>query len=289
MIKLKIFQYYFTIYYILGLIPFVSFENRKLKFSSIATFFPRLIIVCVHLIMVYTIIVLGNTNVSFISANLLYIIIILTNFIAIIENIKNSSGFCAIFKMMNSTINDLEMGLQIDYPYKIFKMKFHRKYILIIVLVMFGLSVKYVVVSKLSMHHFNDVSMAINYIFKYSHSLQITFYVDFVQYALNSLNGKISTYKCDWPSDETKNILYLMRQIKIIHFKLWFVLRRVQLICGWFLVAFMIEAMTNITFSTYWTFLYMDRKDVDHMNVLRKYFNFKCLNLFLFKANDTIH
>lgn len=280
MIKLKYFQIIFIFYYILGLNPFVSFENRKLKLSVIVQFLPRTLIIFVHLLMAYSIIVNGNKNVSFIHSDLLYFILISTNSVIIIENIKNSKCFCGIFKIMSATINDLEFGLEIDYPYKKLQAEFQRKYILIIVIVAIGLLVKYTVTSKYGMNHYNNISMLVNLIFKYSHLLQITFYVNFVQYALVSLNAKISTYK-----NEINNSLYALRRIKSIYFKLWHVSHRVHSTFGWFLVAFMIEAMTLIIYGTYWMFVYTERKDLNPLTVLRKYFflQFVCCDWINFK------
>ena len=280
LIKLKQLRNHFNIYYVLGLNSFVSLENRRSKCYLFVQFLPRTLVVCVHLILMYTTIAKRNPNASFIHGALMNIAIIFTSFMAIIENVKNSKDFFVMLKMMNYTINDLEMGLQIEYPFKIFKAKVQRNYLLTILLIVVGVLVRQFIVSKIGMDPINNILTAFNFLFKYSYVLQITFYIDFVQYTLIGLNAKLSTFKSVWPSDETKNSLYFMRQIKLIHFKVWHISHRVQLIFGWFLVIFVIEIMALSTFSVYWVFLFTEDA-TNRISVLRKYLSISLFVTFI--------
>lgn len=270
MFELKPFQSYFMAIYGLGLGPFVSFSKPSSKSLKIIHQLPRTLNICVHLVMIYIFIITDFAILPYFMGIYLVIALSLVNFIGIIENVYNSNLIFEILKIVCYIVKDLKTGLQTEYLFNALKANLKRKYLTLFIIFMFGLIIKNSLYSNIGSSRTITFFTVMIYSLKYIYLFHITFYIDFVKTSLISLNARIATLRKDWPLNDTKNAFYLMRRMKLIHFKLWHVSQRVTLIFGWFLVAYMIDVFAAMVFGMYWMFIYAIRIDVDHINILRK-------------------
>lgn len=68
-----------------------------------------------------------------------------------------------------------------------------------------------------------------------------------------------------------KDLLYIVRQIKLIHFKLFHVSQCVNRLFGWFLVVYVVETASTSVYDISWAFVLADQTDTQHIYILRKY------------------
>lgn len=272
MFKLKSFEFFFIILYILGLNPFVSFNNSSVKNVSIAVYLPRLVNIFVNLLVTcgffYQILMSSELGLS----HLLLIIFNMANFIGQFESIRFNLKFQRVLlQTVYSTINYLEMHILILYPLKKFRNKFHLNFV--ILMIHFGsLIIKYFINTTIfRITAITDVLMIISLVLKDLQLIHIIFYIDFIKFSLQSLNKKILKHKSEQINSFCMNdqeSLQLTRQIKLVYFKLWHVSYFIDSQFGWFLVACIVETMMSATYAIYRVFLYTSRSDINNTFVI---------------------
>lgn len=261
MFKLKSFQYFFTVLYVLGLNPFVSFENPSLRRGFIATYMPRLLSICVYLIIASGFLIHMLTSSGFLTSRTVLVIFDISNLIGHFENIQFNSKYPrVILQTVYSTINYLEMHFQIQYPLNKLHRKFQLKYLMVLALHLGTVLIKYAIRSPFGTSVILDLFMTTSSLLKDFQVFHIMFYIDFMKFSLQSLSRKIIKFKgekieCSTLNDQES--LHMLRQVKLVHFKLWNVSFYVNLQFGWFFVVYLLETVMSATNSIYWVFLYV--------------------------------
>lgn len=282
MFKLTPIQSYFTIFYIFGLSPFISFRNPSAKHSLIVLFLPQIINICINLLIAYHFFDNGDTNEDFFLGHFLLIILIFSSLVAIIEKLCHLKFIPIILQVLCYIVNNLETSLQVEFSYNSIKKDFRCKFISLFVSIIATLIVRLTFESELGFTRTTDILMALSHCFKYLHMLHVTVYIDFIRLTFEIVGKKIEMMrnnKVKQPIQRNFDSLHVMRSIKVIHFKLWHISHWLNAFFGWFLVTFMIEASAFTIYAIYWIFLYGNRPDLTTINMLRKYFHFICILL----------
>lgn len=254
---LKPFQCFFSILYVLGLNPFISFDNLNRKRSKIIEFFLRFINIVVSSFVIYmTDKTLRHEKWFVVFRHLTFTFDVWINFIAVFENL---SHFNAAYRILQTIATVIELFLATfaaNFPYNAMKKTLLWKFLIIMSAVFLkfighrGTNPK-IVMKNILWSIFNTIT---NF-----HLLHLLFYIEFMKFILIGLSEKILSLtnrtRVHWRHEKTKECLNVIRQIKLIHFKLWRIAHAVNLMFGWFLLSFMMEQATKFIFYAYFIFL----------------------------------
>lgn len=255
--KLKPFQSLFTILYVLGLNPFISFDNLNKKRSKIIDFFLRSINVGVSLLIVYL------TNITWrhakwfaIFGHLSFTFDVCINFMAVFENVINFNATYRILQTTSIVIELFVTAFAANFPYNAMKKSLKWKFLIM----MSTIFLKFIghrgtntrkLLQNMLWTFFNAIT---NF-----HLLHLIFYLELMKCILIGLNEKIvnsTNYtRVYWRHEKTTDWLNVIHQIKLIHFKLWRIAHAVNSLFGWFLFSFMMEQATKFIFYAYFIFL----------------------------------
>lgn len=276
MSNLQSFQSYFTLFYVFGLNPYVSFKTVNKTDSKLAAFLPRVVNITVHACIIYIFCVqLNFTTFLNVYARSVLICVIFANSVAVFENVYNSRIAYQLLQTISFTIYNLEISLHVKYPYKSFKKSVDRKFLLQIAVILVASIVKYFVESINGNDWKKSALWAVSNMIQCVNLFHFAFYLDFIKFVLVSLNRKVMIptigkhIHCS--SNDRNELLYLMRQIKLIHFQLGHVSRCVNCLFGWFLVMYVIETMLSVIYNIFWSFSLGHQLDGQIISILRKY------------------
>lgn len=257
MYRLKPFQSFFTILYVLGLNPFISFHNINKRPSKVISFFLRFINVVESLLVIYL------TNIAWRHAKWFAIFVHLSftfdvciNLIAVFENLSNFNATYRILQTVSIVIELFVTTFAANFPYNTIKKSIKWKFLIIMSTVFLkflghrGTNPKKLIINIL-WTIFNTIS---NF-----HLLHLIFYIEFMKCILLGLSEKIvkltNHTRVYWRHEKTKEWMNMIHRIKLIHFKLWRIARAVNSLFGWFLFSFMMEQATNFIFYAYYIFV----------------------------------
>lgn len=271
--KLKTFQNYFTILYVLGLNPYISFANINQKRSKIVSFFLRLLNILVSLLVV------SLTSVKYVNAKwfvafgyLTFAYDVCINFIAVFENLSNLNAIYRILYTISIVIEIFVTTFGANFPYSAIKKSIISKFLIIL----FTVFLKFIghlgnnkqkLIQNILWTFFNTITSV--------HFMHLIFYIEFMKFILIGLNEKIVTLTSHthvyWRHEKTKEWLNTFHHIKLIHFKLWRIAYAVNALFGWFLLSFMTEQATKFIFYSYYIFISANKMDGKLIYILRKY------------------
>lgn len=290
--KLKTFQNYFTILYVLGLNPFISFANINKKRSKIISFFLRSLNILVSLLVVFlTNVKWQNSKWLIVFGHLTYSYDVCINFIAVFENLTNLNATYRILKTLSIVIEMFVTTFGANFPYTAVKKSIKWKFLIIMLAVFLNLighlgNNKQKIIENILWTYFNTITSV--------HYMHLLFYIEFMKFILIGLSEKIVSMTCQtrvyWRCERTKEWLNLIHQIKLIHFKLWRVAHTVNSLFGWFMLSFMMEQATKFIFYAYYIFTSASKWDGKVIFIIRKYlfFNHFCtrfIQLFVFYSH----
>lgn len=273
MFELKSFQFFFTVFFLFGLSPFISISRPKRTIELIISYFPRLILLFSVIFMVYhfycQLLIARNIVMC-------YFAMTISVYAAIIECVYLSNSFHVTPQKIAVTIQSLEKLLQIQCPVEKMQRSIRFKFTLQFIIILSGLVLKYFIPSKNGVTWLEDVALTMAFLYRCIHLLHTTIYVDIIQDALICLCRfvELEAHKCKFSDRNSQQNIdacsRVMSQIKLIHFKLWYITQCVNKQFGWFLTTFPIDTMSTVTYSFYWTFIILKLPRYYHINVSRK-------------------
>lgn len=254
--SLKPFQSYFSIFYVLGLNPFISFNNPNQKRSKIVEFFLRFINVVVSSFVIYiTDMTWRHAKWFAIFRYLSFSFDVWINFIAVFENLGNVNATYRILETISTVIELFLATFAANFPYNAMNKTLRWKFLTIMSTVFLkfighrGTSPK-IIMKNILWTIFNTITN--------SHLLHLIFYIEFMKFILIGLSEKVLSLtnqtRVHWRHEKTREWLNVIRQIKLIHFKLWRIAHAVNLMFGWFLLSFMMEQAMKFIFYAYFIF-----------------------------------
>lgn len=281
MIKLEPLQSYFTFFYIFGLNSFMRFDQPLAKRSLIVLYLPRVIYICINLIIAYQFLKEKFNTFSIVTPKFNLIILVFSNFLAIFENMCKSHTSRAILQNVQHILDYLEFSFKIEYPFKKIKREFYRNALLAMSIAFAGLLTNIFITSDIGITKTSCFLVVVMVIYRNIKVLHIVLYIDFVRFSLSCLNEKISYLKCrKFLTKRRMGVLVgrksdhcAIRQMKFIHMKLWYVSCHVNSFFGWVLIDHLVGTTISLTYSTYWVFLYSTRPEGDPINIIRNYIN----------------
>lgn len=275
MIKLKLFQKYFIIFYLLGLSPFISFDEQNKKPPIIFVHLPRLLTIPSLIFICYNfygqIILATNIIMS-------YFLMTFSIYIAFFECNYLSRTFRITFRIVGITVANFEELWQIQCPLEALEKSFRRKFTLQILMVLSGFLVKYFIRSHFGVTLTQDVALTLAFLYKCSHLFYATMYIDLIRNFQMCLCNRIKLELKNNTTDQTKLQISVqekirrLNQIKLIHFKLWQLTQLVNKQFGYFLTIVPVDTVSAVTYSFYWVFIVLKLQSANRQDVLRKNF-----------------
>lgn len=262
MYKLQPFQAYYTVLYVFGLNPFISFANMcETQSKIIIVYLPRFVYIIVNVYAIWNSpLHIHYTKSFFFFAHFRIAWDVSLNFIAICENLFNLNALHKILHTISFTINCFERHLKINFPFAMIKKSIERKLLLKLILFLFELISKFIIDPAANSDLKRTVFYDIFYMFTNLNLFHFIFYVEFVKYSFASVNEaivqQINQGNTIWHYEYTKNCLRLLRHIKLIHFKLWRISHAINSLFGWFLNVLIANLITGFIFDVYFMHLY---------------------------------
>lgn len=257
--ELDPFQMYFTLFFLLGLNPHVSFTNQPKKLSKLLTMIPRLVAILCNIYIAYR----DCENISFdkianIFGRVVLIIGAIANLTAIFENLYNAQNSHQILSEISTVINILKMYLNIEYSYKLAKKTLNRKLVLLITVIVLGSTIKYYIEATNGINRTFSILWAISTFFKYIHLFHLSFYIEFLRFTMKSLNekltNKVNNSQAYWYHGQKNKLWHDLHYMKTVYLRLLNVAHEVNSLFGWFLVICMLETSSTAVFNAYWEF-----------------------------------
>lgn len=276
MFNLRPFQIYFTVFYILGINPFVSFTDVHKKHSKFILFLPRMLNLSALSIIIYKFCEqLNYSTFLLIYARFVLISVICVNSVAIVEKLYNWRSTRHILETMSLTIDHLDTFLQIKYPFESFKKSIERKLLFQIMVILVTSTMKHYADSIGGTGWKNSVYWAITNSIQTVTVFHLTFFMDFIECVLVSLNRRVAmkmmNRNINWCHGESEELLYVVRQIKLVYFKLCRMSQCVNCLFGWFSIAYVIQTVSSAVYNVFWAFSIADQPDVQLVLIIRKY------------------
>lgn len=253
MLNLKPFKTLFTIFYIFGVFSHASKGSKR-----ILSLLLRIANISVIGCILYILQNLSYARSYLFEAYARWVLIITTSiiFVPIIETLFHSRKAHQSLQIMSEIIDNLEKCLKIKYPYNAIKtsifLTFSLQFIVIATIVITKLFVGPKNVEKILIFIFVDMIKCV-------HLLHFTFYTNFIKFALITLNKKIVMLidgNDDWCFMRISNIICVLQHLKLIHFQIARLLRRINVVFGWYLVMRLIDVVMMMIYSGFWAFVF---------------------------------
>lgn len=261
-IRLKIF---FTLFYIFGQtnhIPSANFRTSKiLLFAScipIALYFVLLATATYsNTTQLYNFTTKLYTTNDVIFLGIFKTITLTPNWASLFANICDIHSSQNIFKRFAIVSRQIESIFAVKTGFRKFENQFLRRMICIILLDIIG------VAKKLMIGHpifkpVTELSMIALLFYRNFLIFHITLLIDLLRYFLCTINLRLSRINGDLNCHTQYDINYLInlvRQIKLLHFRIWLILIRINKRFGWVLVIFLLETFIYYSYVVYWLFL----------------------------------
>lgn len=253
------------IFFIFGLSPFVSYDNKRNITSKCLSILIRLLNISLITCFVFSTLYFVSVNKSFdnmsfqIYTRFTLVCTVCTCLVTFFENLCNLQLARRTFQAMSNTINSLELFFGIQFPYKSL-IKWIRWKIWLQTFCLFSVAfVKIILIKYEDMFVKRDIAYFIIHIIKCLQLTHFLFYVDFIKYSLISLNEKIGAFENNrrvlWLDTGNLNMLFILRHIKHIHSEICHVSRCVNYLFGWFLVIKVIDLCMMTICYGFWIYI----------------------------------
>lgn len=103
--------------------------------------------------------------------------------------------------------------------------------------------------------------------------MHILFHIEFVRFLMETVNMEIDssqkqqelTIKSMHMQSRTSELLQTLHHVKCIHFRVWKIVRVLNIRFGWILTGLLLGTLLDITFSSYWLYVFLH--DAVHQTV----------------------
>lgn len=187
---------------------------------------------------------------------------------------------------LNATYKDAidylerKMYTKIDYDY--FERSFRCKLHVILWTCLLTLAIKMLFVSNGDIPAFETIWFLLYYLkhFTFAH---ILLHIDFVQFLMQTINREFDPnceqfdFMIKMAQPKTIVLLQTVRHLKCIHFRVWKIVQVLNIRFGWILIALMLVTLLDISYSTYWMWVFIHRacyQGAEIVRLMRKYFRF---------------
>lgn len=185
---------------------------------------------------------------------------------------------CCAYKQ---AIACLERRLCIRIDYKSFRRSFRLHLSIIFCTFLLTLTVK-IVFFLYGNGSITEFILLFLYYLKHFTTLHILFHVELVHCLLHAINIEFGTIEqhdsaINTVQPKTIELLLTLRNCKCAHFRIWTIFRILNIRFGWILIALMLATLLDISYSSYWIWIFIHKSRYEHIKIhrlMRKYFFF---------------
>lgn len=261
MFKLKTFQNYFSIVFIFGLNPYISFDTVDKQFRKLfyCTSVLNLTVTFVVLTAFYRHIFIES---KFSIAYLFPIPSIIPNIIIVTGAFRQPHTCHIISRMFCRLINYLENNLNVKFSIEQFEKVFRKKFLyhFTVLITTFIFKLIFTVKTTYNLKLTTDILIFVIFTFELVQNILIVFYIDFVNFLIKSLIERLTVVERDLDlmpkSIKCMETIRILLRVKRFHFKLIHCVERINSRFGWFMVFSMLGKLSEFTFSALWVFLF---------------------------------
>lgn len=178
-------------------------------------------------------------------------------------------------------IDYLERKLHVKIDYMPFKRSFRCKVRIVLLVFLLVLGIKILFNSYVGIES-DEIAQFFIYYLKEFALMHILFHIDFVNFLMETINREFNPLpnQCEYVvkpiQPKTIELLLALRHCKYIHFRVWEIFRILNIRFGWVLVALLLAILLDISYSSYWlwVFLYIHKSSHEQIKfhqIMRKY------------------
>lgn len=179
----------------------------------------------------------------------------------------------------------LEQKLYIKIDYERFRRAFRCNLHIIFWAFLLTLALK-VIFALYGNASINEFIFSFLYYLKHFAIMHILFHVEFVHFLLQTINTEfdpiINMFNANRKDFEiesttkskTNELLVMLRNCKCAHFRIWKISQILNVRFGWILIALMLATLLDISYSTYWIWIFTHKSFHEHIPIhrfMRKY------------------
>lgn len=268
------FQKCLFIFYLLGQNSYIPRTN---KITVWLQHFPRIF----YILLTLAVIVRHYKNEGYLQkpeALVLYVIWALTfaiNAFVLLECFLVPNGVRILHSACKDTIDYLERKLYFKINYEPFKQSFQCSVQIVFWTFLATVSIKlYFVLNGKA----NNTEFMVVFYLKHFASMHILFHIEFVHFLMKTINTEFDPMKnqpdviLKLAQPKTVELLQKLRHLKSVHFRMWKIIQILSARFGWILIALMLANLLDITYSSYWIWMYIHNTCAEHINLfMRKY------------------
>lgn len=182
--------------------------------------------------------------------------------LVVLEYFMMPNGVRKLNHVYRDTIDYLEQKLYVNIDYDLFKGTFQRKLQLVLVVFLLIFALKAIFVSYVDIE-IGEIAQFFIYYLKLFALMHILFHIEFAHFLMQTINMEFNALNIQNESmikpmqPRTIALLHVLRHCKHIHFRVWDIFRILNIRFGWILMALLLATLLDITYSSYWMWVYI--------------------------------
>lgn len=264
------FENFFIFFYFFGQ---NSFEFAKPSFfTKILQYIPRSLFLTVTVIILVRSIhfnPFGDKS-EFIVYIMLLLLETIINLLVTFESILLPNAIPSLLNQYKYIKNYFEKRLNAKVPMKIFKWNFLVKVSLSVAVFLSMLAT----VRLTQEYKTSDAFMFLVSNYKHITAVHIMIYIDYLQHLLKTINVQFNTFQSEISmkvfDSNSKEMCYVLKTYKYVHFKLWKISQLINKRFGLILIALVLAFTLEVSYSAYWIIVFWLSNQMDS-NMIRKY------------------
>lgn len=218
--------------------------------------------------------------------------------LVVLEYFMTPNGVRELNFAYKDCIDYLERKLYVKIHYDHFKRTFQCELLMVLSVFLFVFITKGIFLSYGDMDA-AEIAQFFIYYLKQFPLLHILFHFEFVHFLMRTINTELNPmnelyeYVVNPVQPKTIELLLLLRHFKHIHFRVWEIFRILNLRFGWILMALMLAILLDVTYSSYWMWVYIHKSCHEHITLqrmMRKYnFGLFLINFSYFGGFSRLH
>lgn len=226
----------------------------------------------------------------------MYIILAATfsiNALVVTEYFTVPNGVQKLNSAYKDAIDYLERKIYAKIDFKRFERTFQCKVQIIFLscLLAFSIKIIYVLYGEIPT---SDIVLFLLHDLNHFTSTHILFHIEFVHFLMQTINREFDPnnnrveFVIKNTHSRTVELLQTLHHCKCIHFRVWKMIQVLNIRFGWILIAVMLAILLDISYSSYWIWVFIHRASHEHIRIsrfMRKYFCFS--SFFCFIAHTT--
>lgn len=208
------------------------------------------------------------------------------NALVFLEYFSVPNGVRSLNFAYKEAIDYLERQIHIEIDYAPFKRTFQCRVQIFLWTFLATLALKMIFTINGDARHI-EMMIVFFYYLKHFVCMHIAFHIEFVRFLMQTINREFDPssnqheYLIKMTQPKTCKVLQTLHHLKSIHFRVWKTVQVLNIRFGWILIALMLATILDISYSSYWMWVFIHNTCDEHINLfMRKYSIF-----FVFRFN----